>query len=774
MSRRCVARRIALVLGVTALVQASHGQTPRTESVLPASTDPAINGWLSAHLVAFSPSIAHRNQLFVYMHGQGGTGTGAMELVKTAAEEGFHAVGLTYPNDWSPFNLCTGDPTCPENLRREILDGTDRTSVINVTRANSVENRLIKLLAYLNTLHAGEGWDQFVVGGQIQWGSVVVWGHSQGGGNAGVLARTQTLARVCLSAPAADGGVGSPAPWWAQHLTPADRYYGFCHTQDQLTTKVAFWDAIGMNAFGGVVDVATNTAPFGGTHKLSTSVEPAIAGQYHNSVIADAVTPRNTDGTPTYKPVWRSMMTVNSTPPTGGSGPTWNDRVFASVATTAGPVDLMMDVYAPTTGTGPRPVLVWIHGGGWQGGDHNQTPGFALDLRARGVAVASIGYRLSQQAIFPAQVVDCKGAIRYLRAHAAEFNIDAARIGVWGSSAGAHLAALVATSGGVGELEGDTGGNLGFSSRVMCAADFYGPTDILNMQLDCGVQALGCSFDHDAPDSPESSLLGVTGAGQGLGWLRANASNPAAPFPEKTHLAFLADPISHVEPTDPPMFIAHGDEDRTVPLNQSTKLFAALMSARVPAINVVAAGFSHGSVGSDISADAGDWMASILLGEITCPGFSVQPTNQSACGRKATFGVLATGTPAPTLRWRYNGIELVDQPGRVSGSATGTLSLQAVTTSDAGVYDCVATNACGEVASVGVILSACTADFVCPSEVDADDLFAFLDLWFAEMGQPAPTPPNAFGSDLNASGSVDADDLFAFLDAWFEEQGACP
>src|ERR1043165_8663884 len=281
--RRIAMVRVAMCV-VAALAGAARAQV-RTENILPQSTDPAIDGWLGAHSVAFSPSIAHRNLLFLYLHGQGGSGTGASGLLKTAAEEGFHAVGLTYPNDWSPFNLCAGDPSCPENLRSEIIDGTDRTPVIAVSRANSIENRLIKLLAYLASAHPGEGWDQFTSGSVIAWDHTVVWGHSQGGGDAGGIARRHLLARPCFSAPAADGGPGNPAAWWATHLTPASLCYGFCHTQDSLSTRGAFWDALGMSAFGSLIDIATQSPA--GTHEISTSIAPAVAGQYHNSVIAD-------------------------------------------------------------------------------------------------------------------------------------------------------------------------------------------------------------------------------------------------------------------------------------------------------------------------------------------------------------------------------------------------------------------------------------------------------------------------------------------------------
>src|SRR5205823_8686811 len=115
----------------------------------------------------------------------------------------------------------------------------------------------------------------------------------------------------------------------------------------------------------------------------------------------------------------------------------------------------VLDLYRPPKAEGPVPLVIWVHGGGWQNGDKSRTP--ALDLLARGYAVASINYRLSQHAPFPAQIHDCKAAVRFLRAHAAEYRLDPDRVGAWGMSAGGHLVALLGTSDGVKELEGDLG-----------------------------------------------------------------------------------------------------------------------------------------------------------------------------------------------------------------------------------------------------------------------------------------------------------------------------
>jgi acetyl esterase/lipase len=128
-----------------------------------------------------------------------------------------------------------------------------------------------------------------------------------------------------------------------------------------------------------------------------------------------------------------------------------------------------LDLYLPEKAEGPLPLLIWVHGGGWQNGSKDGCPPLRAGYIERGYAVASINYRLSGHAVFPAQIEDCKAAIRWLRAHAKEYNLDAKRFGVWGSSAGGHLVALIGTSGDVKEF--DVGDHLDQSSRVQAVCD---------------------------------------------------------------------------------------------------------------------------------------------------------------------------------------------------------------------------------------------------------------------------------------------------------------
>ncbi|MCX5676878.1 MAG: alpha/beta hydrolase [Planctomycetota bacterium] len=236
----------------------------------------------------------------------------------------------------------------------------------------------------------------------------------------------------------------------------------------------------------------------------------------------------------------------------------------------------LLDLFVPEKADGPLPLIVWIHGGAWLGGSKNGTP--AMGQLRRGYAVASINYRLSQEAIFPAQIHDCKAAIRWLRAHAKEYNIDPKRIGVWGSSAGGHLVALVGTSGDVKELEGDEG-NLDQSSRVQAVCDWFGPTDFCQMAAHAMPDS---KLDHDAAGSPESKLIG-------------------GPIQENKDKVAKANPITYVSKDDPPFLIMHGDKDPLVPHHQSEILAEALRKAGVQVTFETVKGAGHGFGGPEVT-----------------------------------------------------------------------------------------------------------------------------------------------------------------------------
>ena len=246
-----------------------------------------------------------------------------------------------------------------------------------------------------------------------------------------------------------------------------------------------------------------------------------------------------------------------------------------------------LDLYLPKEHGEMRPLVIWIHGGAWLGGSKEYCP--AARLVKDGYAVASINYRLSQHAIFPAQIEDCKAAVRWLRAHAAEHGLDPKRFAVWGASAGGHLAALLGTAGDVKDF--DRGENLDQSSAVQAVVDFFGPTDLLKMGEQSGPER---ASDHNSADSPESRLIG--GAVQ---------LNPKR--------AKQASPITFVSKKDAPMLLVHGTVDPVVPAEQSRSLYNALVKKKVPAKLHLVEGAGHGKgFGEKEAAAVKDFLAQYL------------------------------------------------------------------------------------------------------------------------------------------------------------------
>lgn len=244
--------------------------------------------------------------------------------------------------------------------------------------------------------------------------------------------------------------------------------------------------------------------------------------------------------------------------------PTHGDLQYASV----GGKPLRLDLYLPEKPQGKLPVVVWIHAGGWAAGDKSGCP--ARRLTERGYAVASVAYRLTGEAPFPAQIEDCKAAIRWLRANAGNYGLDPEHIGAWGSSAGGHLVAMLGTTGQVRTF--DVGEHLHVSSGVQAVCDFYGPTDLLQMDAHAIPSA---RLKHNDPNSPEARLLG-------------------GPIQERREQAARANPITYVTAQTAPFLIVHGDQDPVVACHQSQLLYEALDKAGSHAHWHIIEGAGHG------------------------------------------------------------------------------------------------------------------------------------------------------------------------------------
>lgn len=245
--------------------------------------------------------------------------------------------------------------------------------------------------------------------------------------------------------------------------------------------------------------------------------------------------------------------------------------------------ELKLDLYLPLEKGGrPRALLVWIHGGGWREGGRGFCP--ISPLVKEGYAVASLSYRLTQDARFPAQIEDCKAAIRWLRAHATDYHFDGARIGVCGESAGGLLAALLGTSGGIPELEG-TEGNPGVSSRVQAVVALCPPTDLTR---DDDEQALVPELLQSA--NPQDVVRGRTIQSRGSILVAALGG----PLAEHRELARTMSPVTYVTSDDPPFLLVHGDRDHLVPIIQSEQFAGVLKKVGIEVTLVVVPGAGHG------------------------------------------------------------------------------------------------------------------------------------------------------------------------------------
>lgn len=232
-----------------------------------------------------------------------------------------------------------------------------------------------------------------------------------------------------------------------------------------------------------------------------------------------------------------------------------------------------LDIYVPETPVDkPLPLIVHIHGGGWRAGNKFPCPVSAMVLK--GYAVASIEYRFSQKAIFPAQIQDCQAAIRWLRAHAKQYNFDSEHVGVIGGSAGGHLSALVGTSGGKKAFP-PIGGHLDQSDRVQAVIDIYGPADFSTVvQQAAEDKNVKNIFDFNTPSDPYSSLIGTK-------------------LDDKAK-ADAVSPVHYVSKDSPPFLILHGTHDTLVPYAQSVQLEAALKAQSVPVWLQTLPGSGHG------------------------------------------------------------------------------------------------------------------------------------------------------------------------------------
>ena len=293
---------------VTATVMQEYFITPNT-------TDPAITTALSEHFVSVKEGAQLRNVLYVFFPGTYRNPRVCRATTRKAASLGFHSIGLMYDNRVAGNPLCkaTGDITCHRRARLEVVDGVDRHPSVNVNTANSVINRLTKLLIYLNKTRPTQGWGQYLLNGKPNWGKIMFAGHSQGGAIAGVIGRHYPVKKVIMISmiDLLDNG---KIPDWELMTFNKDRFYHITNIYDELVpyakVKVT-WTAMGMGLYGPRVNVDYTLPPYGNTHTLITARTPntTLVDKYHNGTGVDGYIPKYSSGQYVYDIAWEYLLT---------------------------------------------------------------------------------------------------------------------------------------------------------------------------------------------------------------------------------------------------------------------------------------------------------------------------------------------------------------------------------------------------------------------------------------------------------------------------------
>jgi hypothetical protein len=285
-------------------------------------TDPQIilDG-AKKHHVLYNPTSQHKNTLLLHLVGSLDNPNSTILYPTIAANNGFHCINLAYRNGTSGQAACgdVPDPDCHLNYRKEIIEGIDYSASVNVNAANSIDNRLIKVLQYLDANYPNHNWSQYFTGNTVNWDKLIVSGHSQGGGHAAVIAIDRPIQRVLM--------FGSPNDYsdtlmslanWSQlpHIVADSNYYSFNALYDEI---IEFWkqyahsDALNQDNYGDTVNVDVVPSPFNNSRQLYTKEivnSPNPFELTHDIMIRDAETPVDGQGNAIFECVWKYMLGV--------------------------------------------------------------------------------------------------------------------------------------------------------------------------------------------------------------------------------------------------------------------------------------------------------------------------------------------------------------------------------------------------------------------------------------------------------------------------------
>lgn len=297
---------------------AANVPAPQTLNIPANANEAGIDTSFGAHSATTNSAVSAKGRLFVFLPASLSVPSRTQLVMNAAAANGFHALGLAYPNDVVLDSICSGsnDGACWANAREEIRNGSAVSANVSVNATNGIENRLLRALQYLVQAQPTGGWEQFLDNGAVRWDRVRLSGHSQGGGHAAYIASKHAVERACLfSSPADYDDVRQqPAAWLsAGSATAAGQIYAFAHQRDQVigfNRLQTIWSAMGLAGFGAtaLVDGAALSA-YQGRHTLSTNLQAGSnlpTASYHGMPVVDSLTPIDSgSGLPTYWPVWQ-------------------------------------------------------------------------------------------------------------------------------------------------------------------------------------------------------------------------------------------------------------------------------------------------------------------------------------------------------------------------------------------------------------------------------------------------------------------------------------
>lgn len=305
---------------ILALLVAAGAVFGRGYLIFPAETDQSITRTPHEHYAVNNPWAAQRGVLFLFFPGTASRASNYTMLCDAAADQGFHAISLQYVNEVSVNDKCARSRSldCYEDMRREILFGSDFSPHVNVNSANSAENRLVKLLRYLADQYPMDGWDQYLTAQDVpRWSRIILGGHSQGGGHAAMLGKYYSTAGVLMFASMDYSFQHDRAGEWihANSNTRLEKFFAAAHTEDRtmpITAMRRYWNSFGFRELGPVINIDNTGRPYANSNTLITSVKPARLDRdksnYHNALCMDADTPVDGGGKPLLYDLWLYML----------------------------------------------------------------------------------------------------------------------------------------------------------------------------------------------------------------------------------------------------------------------------------------------------------------------------------------------------------------------------------------------------------------------------------------------------------------------------------